>query len=371
MNKKSDKKEKIIKWLILVIIVAVGITLYVINSNKKEGLRITTWDNIYNENNVNMFYDDKDSVNNSKKLSSLNSNYKIKDYVASAKNEKEKALKTMELLKEIVEYDDVPDSISTDGYGILQEKGASKKVSDRDMAYIARDFLKVAGFYSRFGEFRKAEPQFEENPSYYVVEFWSETNNKWIMIDFKDEGYFEKADMPLSAMDVISENINKLVYIGNDTQSNYRKNLHKYMSSYTVAIDNTVKMDNSNSYITYCSSEKDIDLMKSNSYLGATIFTTSDVMINRKPKEEVHEKDNKAYLILMKKPLKEQGDFTYVVGAFKDGAIIKEAYINANNEGFKLVDGYLDVELQDGKNEIQLSLDGHTVISKIVIEKDK
>ena len=130
------------------------------------------------------------------------------------------------------------------------------------MAYIERDMLLVSGFISRIGEFRKEEPQFEDMPSYFVVEYWSQEYKKWIMIDFRDQGYFEKENNPLSAIEITDEKLKDLTYIGNDTQNNYRKKLSEYLSSYTIAIDNTLPMEHSNSYITYCKGTKNIDLKK-------------------------------------------------------------------------------------------------------------
>ena len=173
------------------------------------------------------------------------------------------------------------------------------------MAYIERDILLASGFISRIGEFRKEAPQFENTPSYYVVEYWSKEYKKWIMIDFRDQGYFEKENNPLSAIEIIDEKLKDLTYIGNDTQNNYRKKLSEYLSSYTIAIDNTLPMENSNSYITYCKETKDIDLKKGSEFIKPTIFTTSKSLFQMSPTDKPTVKDTKAYLILMKKPIHE------------------------------------------------------------------
>ena len=46
-------------------------------------------------------------------------------------------------------------------------------------------------------------------------------------------------------------------------------------------------------------------------------------------------------------------------------------YIRVNGENFEKIDKYKDIEIKEGKNEIELSLDGVNVISKIVIENNK
>jgi len=361
----------IIKLLVAVVVLGGGTLLYMKVFKDNKGLVISTWENIYNESNITFFYMDENAINSSINIKALDKSYNIKDIVSKVSGEKSKVLKATEILNDIVEYDDVADSISLNGNGILEEKGANKKVSGRDMAYIERDILLASGFISRIGEFRKETPQFENKPSYFVVEYWSTEYKKWIMIDFKDEGYFEKENMPLSAIEITDEKLKDLTYIGNDTQNNYRDKLNKYLSSYTISIDNTLPMENSNSNITYCKSTDNIDLKKGSQFINPTIFTTSKSLFQMSPTEKPTVKDNKAYLILMKKPIQETGTFTFVVAGFKDGAVINLPYIRVNAEKFEKIDKYKDVEIKEGKNEIELSLDGVNVISKIVIENNK
>lgn len=364
-------KNIIIKFLVVVLLVGGGTLLYIKFFKDNKGLLVSTWENIYNENNITLLYMEENSVDSSKNLIALNKKYNIKDIISNISDEKKKVLKTTEILNEIVEYDGVADSISFNGNGILEEKGANKKVSGRDMAYIERDILLASGFVSRIGEFRKEAPQFESSPSYFVVEYWSKEYKKWIMIDFRDQGYFEKENNPLSAIEIIDEKLKELIYIGNDTQNNYRKKLSEYLSSYTIAIDNTLPMENSNSYITYCKGNKDIDLKKGSEFIKPTIFTTSKSLFQMSPTEKPTIKDTKAYLILMKKPINETDKITFIVAGFKDGAVIDKPYIRINEEGFEKVDKYKDIEIKEGTNVVELSLDGVNVISKIVVENSK
>lgn len=364
-------KKTTVKMLVLVLIVVGCSLLYMKVFKTNKGLLVSTWDNVYNENNIPLFYMEENSLDSSKNLKALDKSYNIQDIVSTVSGEKEKVLKTTEILNNIVEYDDVADSISLNGNSILEEKGAAKKVSGRDMAYIERDILLVSGFISRIGEFRKEAPQLKNAPSYYVVEYWSEEYKKWIMIDFRDEGYFEKDNNPLSAMEIIDEKLRDLTYIGNDSQNNFREKLSQYLSSYTIAIDNTLPSENSNSYITYFKDIKDIDLKKGSEFIKPTIFTTSKSLFQGGPREKPTDQDTKAYLILMKKPIQETTTITYVVAGFRDGAVISETYIRVNDENFEKINRYKEIELKEGQNHIELSLDGINIISKIVIERNE
>ncbi|MGG7177011.1 hypothetical protein ACQPU1_05455 [Clostridium paraputrificum] len=365
----SKRKIKPIRVIILVCIIGICITLYIKNFANEKGLRVTAWDNIYNENNITLFYEE--GKDNNKSLQSMNSTYKINEILSKENKEIEKVLQSVDILHSIVSYDDVADSLSSDGYGILKEKGESTKVSGRDMAIIERDILLSAGITSRVGEFRKEEPQFQSNASYYVVEYWSDNYNKWVMIDFKDRGYLDKDGVPLSAIEIIGEDLKNLTYIGKSAQNTYRKEIKKYLYSYTIPIDNSLSMKRSNSYITYASTEKSIDLINEGRFIPATIYTTSKDLFLKSPKAEATGNDSKAYLLLMKKPMESNQDYTYIVGGFKDGKVMRDYYLRVNDGEMEKVDMYHDLELKIGDTKIELSLDGTNVVSKVELVRDK
>ena len=80
--------------------------------------------------------------------------------------------------------------------------------------------------------------------------------------------------------------------------------------------------------------------------------------------------DERPYLILMKKPTDDKENYTFVIGAFKDGTVINDYYIRVNNDDMTKVSKiYYEVNLEIGKNIIELSKDGKEVISKIEIER--
>lgn len=360
------------KILLLIMVIGICVVLYFKIFAMQTGTRVITWDNIYNENNLTFFYEDKEAHNNNTKLKGLDETYNVNTLVSAEESEIKKVLKTTEILNIIVEYDDVKDSLNYNGYDILKEKGVNKKTSGRDMAIIERDLLLTAGFVSRIGEFRKEGPQFESSPNYYVVEYWSTENNKWVMIDFIDKGYFESSNKPLSAIEVLNSDIKDLTYIGKSTQNDYRRKLKKYLNSYTIAIDNTLSFRNSNSNVTYINDSKDIDIIVNGNYISPTIFTENKDIFSIAPETEISGSDSKAYLILMKKPVTgKAGNTTFVTGAFENGAIIDECYIKINDGALEKVDRYKEFNLEKGENTIELSTDGQNIISTIKIKKNK
>lgn len=355
----------------LVIVVLVAGFLFYKNFEPQEGIRVTKWDNLYNQNNIKFYYEDANTVSENNNLQSLKKTYKVEEIIAKGESEIDKVLKTVDILNSIVEYDDVADSKLTDGYEILKSKDNKKKATGREMAIIERDLLYTAGFQARIGEFRKSEPQFQSSPGYYVVEYYSVDSNKWVMIDFRHRAYFSKGDTMQSAIEVLNGDTEKLKFTGKDEYSEYKKEFKKYLSSYTISIDNTLSVENSNSNITYITSEKDIDIMEGDKYLAPTIFTENEDIFNDEPNYEPSEKDESAKLILLKKQETKDSNNLYVIGAFRDSTVINNYYIKVNNGEWELIDGvYYEYELIDGENKIELSLEGEKTISTIIINKE-
>ena len=97
--------------------------------------------------------------------------------------------------------------------------------------------------------------------SYFVVEFWSEKYSKWIMIDFINDGYFDNQGFPCSAIDVLEGNLEALNYNGKADVKKFswrdnNTNITEALYTYTIAIDNTTDMKQSNTYITYTKLQK-------------------------------------------------------------------------------------------------------------------
>ena len=363
-------KERIIKILIVTAIIIIGGVLYKINKESYK-VEIKEWNNIYNENNIKFFYGESSDP----KIKQLSEVYKTKELVASEETELNKVLKIVDIVNSIVEFDDVLISKKTNAFDILQEKAEHKKVSQRDMSIITRDLLLSTDIKARSGEFKGLNKNTAEGESYYVVEYWSEEYNKWVMLDFKDRGYIEKNNIPCSAIEIISSFDKEMKYIGKKNSKDYIKDLKKILDTYTINIDNSIGMEKSNSYIEFVKDKKYINIKFNNKYLPPTVFTENEGLFNKSPNESEIGTDENSYIILMKKENNkvdsESNAESFIVGGFKNGRIINSYYIRQNDSELKKVEKYEDIELIDGENIIEISEDGSNILSYINIKYDK
>ena len=364
MRKTKRKTKKIINFILVLLIIIIGVA-FIFRNKYKEGLTVKSWDNIYNENNISFFYSNIED----EKIKIMKQTNNVGEKVKDEKDVLKKALKAIDVLNEIITFDDISSTNRINGFDILKDKGASKKASARDLGLIYRDVLESIGYTARLGEFKRINTSFNKEKSYYIVEYWSKEYNKWIMIDFIDKGYFDNQGFPCSAMDLLDIDIRNLNYTGNTDRSDYIPMLKKALYTYTISIDNTTDMAKSNSYITYVKDKKDIALTFKGSYLPPTIFTENKDLMNKNPIEESTSKDEKAYIILMKKQEGssdgKDGKESFIIGAFKDGKIIDDYYIRENDGEFVNVKKYKDISLAKGSNIIELSLNGKDVMNKI------
>ncbi len=358
--------KKIIKIILVLLIITIGF-LYIYKNKYKEGLTVTSWENIYNENNIQFFYSDEDD----KKVSILKQTNNVEEKIGNEKDNLKKAISVITILNEVITFDDIQSTNRINGFDILKDKAETKKASARDLGIVYRDVLQSLGYTARLGEFKRLNTSFNKEKSYYVVEYWSKEYNKWIMIDFIDKGYFDNNSFPCSAMELLNMDIRNLNYTGNSDRSDYIPMLKKVLYTYTISIDNTSDMSKSNSYITYVKDKNDISLKFKGSSLPPTIFTENKDLMNKNPIEDVNSQDEKAYIILMKKQENSSGNEenkeAYIIGAFKDGKILDEYYIRENNGEFTKVKNYKDINLIEGSNSIELSLNGADIISKIEV----
>lgn len=376
-------KMKIIAGIILII----GLPLMTLFAKAKysQGINITKWDNYYDENNIVFFYEDSKNDNNIL----LDKTYKISEYVGNEENEFDRVLKATNIAKELVEKDDVLDTGADNALEILEKKGDSKKVSFKDMAIIARDIVNCTGVKSRVGVFRKGDAQHSTNYEYYVLEYWSTELNKWVMIDFADQGYFE-GDTKLSAIEVLNCNLRKTPYIGNTGQKDYKNNINKYLDSYSLNIENSNKNKRSNCSLTYIKDESALEIKFKNKYPAPTIFTKKTQLFEKSPFNDLINHDEKAYLLICPSKLTEHSkdkpkttesssesdiDEIKVIGekvlisAFKDDKVMKSFYLKINGSEFQEVEDYKEIVLDKGVTAIELSIDGKTSISSVTILK--
>lgn len=365
-----------IKIILGILLLGSAIVMSILNAKNPKGIDVVSWDNYYNENNIVFFYGnplDED-------LKRLDSIYKVNELVKGETFEIDKVLKTVDILDNIVECDDVKETEFRSGYKILLEKGESKKVSKRDMAIIERDLLAAAGLNSRIGIFRRDNAQFVKNPEYYVVEYWSTQYNKWIMIDFFDRGYFLEGDNKLSSVEVLTKDLKRIAYLGKSSQKDYKNKIKEYLNSYSLPIDNTTSVSKSNSYITYVKDNNSVEIKLENKFLPPTIFTEELKLFEKSPFDKQIATDEKAYIILGKSSSKsnensysskDKNAIRLVVGGFKDDKIMDKYYLNINDSGYEEVNRYKEIDLNQGVTKIDLSLDGINKTSSIVIDKGK
>lgn len=382
---KSNKLKIIAGFLI---VIALPIILLYSKAKFAEGISIKKWDNYYDENNIVLFYEDSKSEKNIQ----LNEKYKINDYVNTEEKEFDKVLKCTNIVRELVEKDDVLETGLNNAFDILEKKGDSKKVNFKDAAIIARDIINCTGVKTRIGVFRKGDAQHKSNYEYYVIEYWSTDLNKWIMIDFLDQGYFSDGDNKLSAMEVLNSNLKKTPYLGNTSQQDYKNNLNKYLDSYSVNIENSNTSKRSNCSITYIKNDRALEIKFKNKYPSPTIFTKQTQLFEKSPFNDLIQDDEKAYLLVCPSKLTEHNknnkldasaasadskeDEVKVIGdkvlisAFKDDKVMKSFYLSINGSNFEEVEDYKEYVLEKGTTTIDLSIDGNTIISSVAIEKN-
>ncbi|MGL4875938.1 MAG: hypothetical protein ACRC30_14960 [Clostridium sp.] len=376
-------REKVRK-VVLVAMVFVLAFIYMESYKGERGIKIEEFDNIYNEESVEMFYEEvRDKAKIDKKILKIEEIYKVKEICNKENEEIEKIIKAMEILNMIGKKDDVEETKYFNGYEILSNSEKDKKkFSDKDMAIIGRDLILGLGFEARVGMFKKGNPQFEKDAEYYVIEYWSHEFNKWIVVDFNKKGYLKKDGEILSAIELLDKNFESSQFYGEEKSKDYKKNIKKYLSSYTIAIDNTIKNAKSNSYITYIKGKKDIDILSEGRYIRPTIFTENKILYEKSPFASIKREDEKAYIILMKKEFdkeseklskeeKEIAENKMILASFKNGKVLKKYKYRINNEEFKEVtDSYAEIILKKEVNKIEISIDGEKIDSTISINRE-
>ena len=351
--------------------------LTIINVISNKGVKVAEWNNFYNENNIVFFYETYPN----ERIDLLDSTYKINEQVKDSETEFEQVLKAVDIVRNMIQVDNINDTGLNDGYEILSRKTQSNKASFKDMAIVARDFVNSLGIKSRIGVFRKGNTKYSSDIQYYVLEYWSSQYNKWVMIDFNDCGYFENGDRKLSAIEVINSNMKKISYMGNTSQLEYKNNLSKYFDSYSVAIENSAEKKRSNCIVTYIKNEDAVEYKIKNSFASPTIFTKETKLFEKSPFDKLVGSDEKAYLLIFGaisnnengnnkgNNKKDEKDTSIYVSAFKDDKTIDFFYLNINGQGYEEVEKNKELELKKGNNTIELSLDGQNTMTSVTIEK--
>ncbi|MBU5590443.1 hypothetical protein KQI89_01570 [Clostridium sp. MSJ-4] len=363
--------------IILLGIIVVSFALFAFGCknkvDKSKGLFVEKWDNIYMGTNIK-FYNEDFSTSY---LKSLSEDQGLFSKVEGATTDMDKSLKLLAWTHEMFTFNKGSESGKEDAKDIIDSLKDAKKASDKDMSIVFAQAVRTAGVYSRLGEFRVKDSQFyKKDSSLYVVEIWSKELNKWVMIDVAHKAYFSYEEVPLSAMEVLNRNIAELEVREVEKIEKYKKEMAKYLYSYSIPIDNNfVGIKKSNAYITYIP-EGDMPELKSlNSYAGPSLYVNKVDMFQFSPtKEYVDDKsDDKATFILMKgePSLDKLEELGFVVGAFKNSVMVKEYYVSINGSEYAKVNKYFDLAIKPGENTITLSEDGKTSVKEIKIQYKK
>ena len=367
-NGLKDRKRKNIGLGILVIVLSI-IGFWMLSQRDGESnytTKIEKWDNLYSGNNIKFYYID-DSV---AEIATLKSKYKVDTLVDENSSEIMKCIDINKWLHEKGEITLSDMDTNKDAEELLNILISEKKVSQKDYNTILQELLSSIGIKVRIGEYRL-------DGNYSVLEVWDSNFNKWIMFDAVTGGYFKKGDEPLSAIQVLNEDLSQLkVSSGEDRALEKKsiKSLNKCLGTYSIRIDNS-KYEGSiiNSYITYIKDIKNAQLEASQGYIPPTIFVDNESLFSISPYEEYvnDESDEIPTIIFAKKNIKDDDEsYTkFTLGAFMNSVMMEEFYVRINQGEFIKVDTYYNLSIEKGVTTIEISLDGINPLRQIVIKK--
>lgn len=359
-------KSIIRKIGITICFIIVSLNLLACKNHQKD-LSFTKWENIYAGNNIKFYYEDFKNLN----IIELNQRYKLADKVSDTKDELEKANKLKSWIYEKMEFSKGSNTTKEDALNILAEVQQVKKASDRDFAIVFSQAASAVGLYSRIGELRsKDEIKNTENMTFKVCEIWSDTYNKWFMIDVANGGYMESDGIPLSVIEIIEKGIENVQIIGISAINKYLKEMKPLFYSYSIEIDNNIYgAKKSNAYITYLKTSEIPEIKNRSGFIPPTIFVNKADLLKKSPKENyVDDKsDKQSTIILMKKDIKQdsEGSLAFSCGLFKNSIMVQMYYISVNNSPWAKVDRYTDVIFKEGINNIRVSEDGINTVREI------
>lgn len=364
------------KKAIAVFLIIMSLALYGCSSNNKASntsdLAVTSWNNIYDGHNIHFYYES----NNSKNCIDLNKIYKLSDIIKDGDNLK-KSIDLQKWVSQKLKFNKNSDVAESDTLSILKEAQNGKAVTDKGYSIVFCEAAASLGITARMGELRAQYPQnYKQNFNYYVCEIWYPKENKWVLMDVVNGCYMTINGMPQSAVQVLEKGLNNVHIEGTDNADNYVKNMKYLYDTYTIQIDNSFsELKRSFSSITYIkhASLPQLQINK-NSFIPPTIFVTKDDLFNESPllKYKDDGSDSIATLIFSKKQKDDKkGVLSFYGGAFKNSVNIKDYYISINNSSFNKFSKYFDLNLEPGKNDIRLSLDGKNVLREVTIEYKK
>jgi hypothetical protein len=361
------KDKKIIRKIVIVICFFIVLSNLSACKSQQKDLSVTKWENIYEGNNIHFYYEDFKNLN----IIELNQKYKLAEKVADAKDELEKANRLKGWIHEKMEFNKGSNTTKEDALNILTEVERVKKASDKDFAIVFSQAASSVGLYSRRGELKgKDEIKEIKNMTFKVCEIWSDTYNKWFMVDVSNGCYMEDNGVPLSAIEIIEKGLENVQIIGISNRKKYLKEMMPLFYSYSIEIDNNIYgTKKSNAYITYLKPGESPELKNKSGFIPPTIFVNKGELFGNSPKNNYidNKSDNQPTIILMKKDIKQDlnGILTFSCGLFKNSTMVQTYYISVNNSPWTKVNKYTDVLFKEGINSIRISEDGINTLREI------
>jgi hypothetical protein len=372
---ESVKKSRPFAFILGVGIIAAVLSLLIFRGDFRESfdynVKITKWDNIYEGSNIQFYYMTKDNV----KLVDLKNKYSLDKVVSEASNDLEKALAMVQWLNRRAEVKPTAMESKKTVDEMITALEINKVISLKEYNAILEEALSSIGVICRTGEFRASNnTKLKDEINYCTLEVWSRAHGKWVMVDGRVEGYLTKADIPLSAIDIINVNHKEITSENIKEPKKYLKYLSNYLSTYTTKVDNNKYNEpKSNSYITFVKNEEDIQLETLIGYLQPTIFVKEEKLFNINPEVVYHndESDKKPTIILAKRNTKDDNEeyVKFTIGTFIHSYMIDNYYISINGKEYTPVETYYDLSLPLGITTISLSLDGKTKIRSIELQR--
>jgi hypothetical protein len=367
------KRYRIVIILILLVIgFAIGMRMK--ETAKIIGLKVNKWDNIYEEKNIKLYYNNSDK----QVLTEISEKYSLDKIISGSTDELDKSIKILSWINNKMKYkSDIKSNGDNKGtFDILGNESKKDSYSDEEISIVFNELALAAGITSRIGTLTASnEEKNKVKDSINICEIWSDKYNKWIMIDPSNGNYILEKDIPMSAVEVIDSNLDNLKVIGRKSESKYKKDIVKYLQAYTIKIDNGIYgIGKSNSYICY---SKDISTNKIPISLNLnqpTIFLNDTYLFNLSPKKDykVENIDKIPTIIFSNKGGTKSKDenvkMELVAGVFKNSSMVEKYYISINNGPYKEENKYFTIEIKSGINTIKLSEDGKTTLREIVFE---
>jgi len=377
-GEENMKVSRIIGIFLGLAIIISAITLLALRGNSKNStfnynVKVVEWNNVYEGNNIHFYFNNSDpSYTNLKNL------YGLEKVTSNAQNDLEKTLAVIDWLNKKAKINISAMESKKTTEQIISGLETNPVLSQKDYYIVLEDLLTSVGVFCRQGYFEAANTSNDKKSNQYnVIEIWSRLHGKWILIDGTLKDYIMMDNIPISAVELMNSDFNKLTF--NDmkdskTQKKYFKNISQYLTAYSVKINND-KFDEtkSNSIITYVKDKKNIQLESAKGYSQPTIFCIDEKLFQINP-EIIYHNDNSdkaPTIIVAKRNIKEDTEeySKFTIGAFSNSVMVDNYYLSINGGAYNQVRLYYDLSLPKGSTSISLSLDGKNELRRVVLEK--